>query len=271
MKLSQEQIAQFEADGFLIVDQIISDEQVDRIREGMSRVYSGTYNRDMRPAATRKAIAPLGTQSSVRWILNARILDADLWGAATDAALGQVAAQLLRTESVSVIEDDLLDKPGHSAPVNLHQDYSYWRFSTTPHMVSCWLALAKMTPALGPLELVRGSHRWGIGERPKELMHGSNDEYTCAMQAVMPAGIEPEFVTTVVPKGGGVFFHGLTFHGSRGNATDEWRRAFGLHWASSECRMDRSKLVSHNLPVLFSGIRQGEPLVNKYNPRVFPV
>jgi phytanoyl-CoA hydroxylase len=269
MKLSEEQISQFAADGFLVVERIVTDEQVDSIRAGMNRVYNGTYNRDMRPGAARGCVTPMGTSNSVRWILNARILDADLWEFTTDVDLGRAAAQLLRTSSVSVIEDDLLDKPGNSAPVNLHQDYSYWRFSTSANMVSCWLALSDMTEELGPLELVRRSHQWGFAERPKELMHGSDQEYDSAMKTILPEGTQPEFVPTVVPKGGGVFFHSLTFHGSRGNSTDQWRRAFALHWAGSGCLLDRSKLLSHHFPALFTGLKQGDPLVNKFIPRVY--
>ena len=271
MDITELQISQFEANGFLILERIVNDDQVNRICEGMSRVYSGTFNRDIRPAATRKGITPLGTSRSVRWILNARIVDAALWDIATDGTLGHAAARLLRTHSVSIIEDDLLDKPSHSAPVNLHQDCSYWRFSTSTNMISCWLALSDMTAEMGPLELVIGSHRWGTAERPKELMHGSDDEYLSAVRSVIPSGAKIEFVSTLVPRGGGVFFHGLTFHGSRGNSTERLRRAFGLHWASSECRLDRSKLVNHNFPALFTGLRQGDPLVNKYNPRVYPM
>lgn len=271
MDLSDEQVLRFETEGFLIVERIIADEQVERILDAMKRVYSGTYNRDLRPVAMRKPITPFGTKSSVRWILNARLVDADLWDLATDPVMGHAAARLLRTSSVSIIEDQLLGKPGHSAPVNLHQDYSYWRFSTSTNMLTCWLALSDMTMAMGPVELVRGSHCWGIATRPRELIHGSSDEYLSAAQDIIPDGTDLQFVPTVVPKGGGVFFHGLTFHGSRINSTDQWRRAVSLHWAASDCRLDRSKLVDYDHPYLFVGLRQGDRLVNKYIPQVYPV
>jgi phytanoyl-CoA hydroxylase len=271
MVVSDEQVSQFETDGFLILDRIISDAQVDRTLAAMDRVYGGTYNRDIRPAAVRKPVSPFGTKQSVQWILNARIVDSDLWALATDRVLGQTVARLLRTSAASVVEDQLLAKPERGAPVNLHQDYSYWSFSTSTNMVTCWLALTDMTAEMGPVELVRGSHRWGICTRPRELIHGSSEEYLAAAQTVAPEGAELQFQSVIVPKGGGVFFHGLTFHGSRGNSTDRWRRAVSLHWAASDCLLDRSKLLDYDHPYLFSGLRQGDRLVNKYIPQVYPV
>jgi phytanoyl-CoA hydroxylase len=271
MDLTPDQILKFSEDGFLIVERIIDDAQVACILKAMDRVYTGAYNRDIRPAPVRKPITPFGTKRSVRWILNARTVDADLWNVATDPVLGHVAARLLQSPSVSILEDQLLDKPDHGVPVNLHQDYSYWRFSTSVNILSCWIALCDMTLDMGPVELARGSHRWGFAIRPRELIHGSNEEYLSAAQGVIPPGEQFEFVSTVVPKGGGVFFCGLTFHGSRGNSTDRVRRAISLHWASSDCRLDRTKLADYDHPYLFTGLRQGDRLTNRYIPQVYPV
>ena len=269
MNLSDEQVSQFEQDGFLVVDRIIDPAQVERVLEAMNRVYSGSYNRDIRPQAVRNEIKPLGTDKSVKRVLNARLLDAELWDIATNRVLGEAAARLLKTPAVSVVEDQLLDKPVQSVPVNLHQDYSYWRFSTSTNMLTCWIALSDMTPEMGPVEIARGSHRWGFAARPRELIHGSNEEYLGAAQGDMPEGAQFDFVPAVVPAGGGVFFHGLTFHGSRGNSTDRVRRAISLHWASAECQLDRSKLVDYDHPYLFTGLKQGGRLANKYIPEVY--
>lgn len=270
MKLTAEQVQRFEDEGFLIVENILNRERANGICDAMDRVYGGTYNRDVRPSSVRSAIKPFGTQTSVKWILNARLVDSDLWGIATDVTLGAMAAQLLGTQSVSIVEDQLLDKPGHSVPVNLHQDYSYWRFSTSTNMLTCWISLCELTIEMGPVELARGSHRWGFAARPRELIHGSTEEYLSAAETVMPEGSRFDFVSALVPKGGGVFFHGLTFHGSRGNSTDRVRRAISLHWAGADCLLDRLKLADYDHPYLFTGLRHGDRLANKYIPQVYP-
>jgi ectoine hydroxylase-related dioxygenase (phytanoyl-CoA dioxygenase family) len=270
MKLSEDQVKQFDEDGFLVVDNILDQFDIDVLLGAMDRVYAGHYNRDVRPPAIRKRVVPFGTANSVRWILNSRTVDADVWSIATSPRLGESAARLLRTPAVSIIEDQLLDKPDNGAPVNLHQDYSYWRFSTSVNMLTCWIALTDMTPDMGPVEAVRGSHRWGFAARPRELINGSEGEYLSATEPVMPQGALLDFVTTIVPRGGGIFMHGLTFHGSRGNHTAKMRRAMSLHWAAEDCRLDRTKLFDYDHPYLFTGLANGDRLNNRYVPQVYP-
>lgn len=270
MDITEEQVERFDSDGFLIIERIVSDEQVEQLLAAMERIYEGVYTRDVRPPAMRQPVTPFGSTNTVRWVLNARIVDADVWSLVTQPALARIASRLLRTSSVSVIEDQLLDKPAQGVPVNLHQDYSYWKFLTSTNTISCWIALSDMTASMGPIELVQGSHRWGVATRPRQIVHDSSDEYTSAAEAVRPEEEPYKFSSAIVPKGGGVFFHGLTFHGSRGNSTDQRRRALSLHWASAECRLDRSKLADHDYPYYFAGLKHGDPVKNKYFPQVDP-
>src|SRR5262249_36215256 len=91
-----------------------------------------------------------------------------------------------------------------------------------------------------------------------------------AAHALKPPQLPLDLVRVEVPRGGGVFFHGLTLHGSRRNLTDRPRRACSIHWAGDQCRIDRSKVTEHNYPYCFSGLTNGGPIVNKYMPQVFP-
>ena len=85
------------------------------------------------------------------------------------------------------------------------------------------------------MELVRGSHRWGSAP-PARQFHGP-EAYRREMQAAATrAGVEPEIVPVVVPRGGGAFHHGWTWHGSGFNHSDKPRRTLVLHAISSEAR-----------------------------------
>src|SRR5579872_5479402 len=108
MNISDEQLLQFEEHGFLIVEQILAVAQVQRMLDAMERLRRGVCNRDIRPPAQRKVFTPFGTDSSFLTYFNPRVLDADVWEIATDGVLGCTAARLLRTPSVSLIEDQLL-------------------------------------------------------------------------------------------------------------------------------------------------------------------
>jgi hypothetical protein len=270
MDVSREQVESFRRDGFLILPRIWTEAQVSLMKEAIDRVSSGRYSDDRRPPALRKPVAPLGTSQSVHWYLNARILDRDIWTLATDARLGGIAARLLETDSVSIVEDQLLDKPPTGLPVNSHQDYAYWPFSTSTEMITCWIALEDMRPELGPVAVVRGSHRWGQGQKPQDLIEGSASNWLAAAEASRPRDREIEIVSAQVPAGGGVFFHALTFHGSPGNSSAVVRRACSLHFASSACRVHLAATARVNHPFFFANLKNGGPLVNRYMPRVYP-
>jgi phytanoyl-CoA hydroxylase len=267
---SAKQIEQFQEDGFLILPHILEPDQTARALAGMDRVYAGIYNHDQRPLALQKPVSPFGSDVSVHWILNARVLDKDLWSVATDPGLGEFAAALLGSSAVSIVEDQLLDKPGYSVPVNVHQDYSYWQFSSSANMATCWIALCDMTADMGAVEMIRGSHRWDMTVRPRELVHGSDQDYLSALESVRHGGAALEFETAIVPAGGGVFLHSKMLHGSRRNTTQYRRRAMSLHWAAKECRLNREKLVNYDCPYFFARLKDGDQLVNKYMPQVFP-
>jgi ectoine hydroxylase-related dioxygenase (phytanoyl-CoA dioxygenase family) len=264
-----EEIARFDDDGFIIADEILSKSQVDAVLASSDRVQNGEYNGDRRPPGLRKPLAHFGRESSIAWYLNARIVDRDLWSVTTDGALGAAAATLLRTATLSLVEDQLLDKPAPGLPCNFHQDYGYWRFSSSTQMISCWIALVDMTIEMGPLELIPGSHRWGHISNPRELIAGSEESWLEAVERARPPAVEPRFVRVCVSAGGGAFFHSLTFHGSGRNLSGVRRRALSIHWAGEECRVDRSQLAEYSYPYMFAGIPDGGEVVNKYMPRVY--
>lgn len=270
MSVSRQDVERFRRDGFLILPRIWAEDQISSMKAAIDRVASGCYNHDRRPPAVRRRVAPLGTEQSVRWYLNARILDRDIWALSTDARLGAVAAHLLETDSVSIVEDQLLDKPPSGLPVNSHQDYAYWPFSTSTEMITCWIALENMRPELGPVSVVRGSHRWGKGQKPQDLIEGSAHNWLAAAEASKPRDVEMDLVPVEVDAGGGVFFHALTFHGSPENSSSSVRRACSIHFASGACRVDMAATARVNHPYFFANLKNGGPLVNRYMPRVYP-
>jgi ectoine hydroxylase-related dioxygenase (phytanoyl-CoA dioxygenase family) len=208
-------------------------------------------------------------------VVNGRLLDADIWSLVTRAELGRCAARLLETSAVSVIEDQLLDKPPGGAPLATHQDYRYWQFSTSPRMLTCWVALDDMTPENGTVHVVPGSHRWGqqaverdIAEDFRDSVNGAIN-YLRVAEALRPPDAEIQFTPVIVPAGGGVLFHSLTIHSSGRNTTDRRRRALSVHYASAECRIIPVKTYDQAFPYCFARLKDGDRLVNKYLPEVY--
>jgi phytanoyl-CoA hydroxylase len=276
-EISDEQVQQFDRDGFLIVDRVLEPEEVEVARAGMDRILAGEYTGDRRPPALRSKPHPtFGNENTTRWVLNGRLVDESVWSVVTSPEPARAAARLLQTESVSVIEDQLLDKPGGGAPVASHQDYRYWQFSTSPQMLTCWIALDDMSSEIGAVELIPGSHRWGqvavnrsLADDFKEAVDGGNG-YLRVAESLRPPDAELKFVPALVPIGGGAFFHSLTVHASGLNRTNRRRRALSIHYAGAECRMDMTRATDQTFPYCFARLQSGDRLVNKYFPEVYP-
>jgi ectoine hydroxylase-related dioxygenase (phytanoyl-CoA dioxygenase family) len=276
MQVDDNFVARFERDGFIIVDRILDAGAVEIARRALDRVRAGHYVGDRRPPAMRSATHPtFGGDRTTHWIVNGRLLDEQLWSLVTASELGQAAARLLRTSRVSVIEDQLLDKPPGGAPLATHQDYRYWQFSTSTRMLTCWIALDDMSRDNGTVEMVPGSHRWGEYVADRGLADDFRDSvdgasiYLRVADALRPADVSLELVPVVVPAGGGVFFHSLTIHSSGANATAHRRRAVSIHYASEECRIILGKTVEQAFPYCFARLKDGDRLVNKYLPEVY--
>lgn len=267
---------QFKRDGFVILDRILDAEGVERARRSLDRILAGEYQGDRRPPALQAAPHPiLGDARTTHWVINGRLLDADIWSLVTRAELGRTVAGLLQTRAVSVIEDQLLDKPPGGAPLATHQDYRYWQFSTSPQMLTCWIALDDMSPEIGTVHVIPGSHRWGQQAVERNLAEDFRDSvdgahhYLRVAEALRPPDAALQFTPVLVPAGGGVLFHSLTIHSSSGNRTDRRRRALSIHYAAAECRIMLAKTADQPFPYCFARLKEGDRLVNKYLPEVY--
>lgn len=266
MHLTPQQIAQFQLDGFLILDRILSPEQVVKARAAEDRIYAGEFTQDLRPADRRRPI-PTWPADRTKHYVHARFLDRDFWDIATAPVPARMSAEVLGTSSVALTEDQLLDKPPGARPLAMHQDYSYWGFADVPQMTTCWIALNDSTSDLGPMQFIRGSHRWPLAPTPTNFSGGDEDTIMEAAEKVRPAGAKMELVEVVVPAGGGSIHHAMTLHGSRGNRSNRTRHAISLHYAAAECRcVDQRKTWE---PWMWEGIGDGDRIANRWMPVVY--
>lgn len=108
----------------------------------------------------------------------------------------------------------IMFKPAqHGGVKPWHQDYAYWA-SLRPEQVTCWLALDDATPDNGCMQLIPGSHKWGLVKHMKEELQ------------VDPKNLPMNMVKVAPMKAGSILcFHVLTFHYSGPNTSEKSRRA----------------------------------------------
>ena len=268
MPITDQQKSDFQRDGFLILERIVSDEQVARARAAIKRIWRGQITRDRRPAELREPLPDRSAESpGLKHIVNGRLLDADLWDVMTDERLGADIAKLLETGTVSLTEDQLFEKPPGCKPIAMHQDRPYQRFARGHGLTTVWIALTDMTIDMGPLEYIPGSHLWDVGRENKVFADGDEDAYMIEAERIRPPGAKLDTVPVLVEAGGGGIHHSRCMHGSRRNTSGRPRGSMAMHHAAWEVRMDTSGKLWH--PAYWEGLADGDPIVNDYFPVVY--
>ena len=132
-------------------------------------------------------------------------------------------------------------KPPGAPPLVFHRDSPYFDF-VPDDVVTVWVALDAMAPELGPLEYVRGSHRWADGRSGSAAQFFDTDRFALVRSAAEREGVAESVEARVVsmaglPAGGCSIHDGRTWHGSGANeSASSPRRGVGIHFVPAEAK-----------------------------------
>lgn len=230
--LTSQQKKQFDEDGFVLVDRLIDDQTIDKLRHAFDRLFCGEFETGISPDEVNWQEGT-GDPSLTRQICNGWKADRTVAEVILREDLGRSIAQLGDWRGTRVMIDNVLWKPTSARALGHHQDNAYLNWFTPSELLSCWIALDDTTAAGGTVEFVRGSHKWQTG-KPEGQFHGPDEYRKYMLKAAEREGVEPEIVYVEVPKGGGSFHHGWTWHGSGINSSDNPRRSLVLHGMRSD-------------------------------------
>ena len=127
-----------------------------------------------------------------------------------------------------------------------HQDQAYWPVTPDPRTASFWLAIDPSTEANGCLRFVAGSHRETELRRHHPL-HGDRDK-SHTLVAEVDENVDPIRVVPIA-RGDVTVHHERVVHGSGGNTSESWRRAYIIAFRSRETVAHERRLGfthSHN-------------------------
>jgi len=249
-RLSDEQIAFFHENGYLAGVRVLSDGQVDTLREELAALaepaHPGNelfyeYHSNESADPDRVLFHALGA-----WRITAGFHDL-LW----NPAFTVPASQLLGG-AVRFWHDQLFCKPAHhGGVVAWHQDYSYWTRTTPMSHLTCWIGLDDAAIDNGCLQYVPGSHRWEL--LPVTGLAGDMD----AIQTVLSDEQKRQFhpVPVELKKGQCAFHHPMLVHGSFENSTDRPRRATVINvFRDGVCSYTDDELLG-GVPIIAKGER----------------
>lgn len=231
-----EDIAFFKENGYWISPKIISDEWLEKLRERMEKVYRHEYETGMPPSYAWSEETSL--PNSLRKTDNAHWSDLTIRALAYNPLIGKIAAALHETDTIRFWEDQLLLKPANSgggaSNVGWHQDYHYWPCFQNPEtLITAWVAYDDVDEANGCMQMVPGSHQWGILQYSDFYEQDLNKQLT---NIATVKGNTGSPVPIIMKAGQVSFHHSLTLHGSGPNVSDRVRRSSALHYVAGETR-----------------------------------
>jgi len=204
-KLNQEQIAQFDRDGYLMVKELFDVEEMNLLMQ--------IAKADEQIAQNAQERLDLLSGRSKLWITGN--LGEDIYSAFVHChRVVDPLEQLLRGEVYHYHHKIMLKEPLVGGAWEWHQDYGYWysKGCLFPDMASCLIAIDAATVENGCLQVIKGSHRMG------RIDHGKAGEQTGAdLNRVNEALKHLPLVHCEMQPGTALFFHCNLLHRSDAN------------------------------------------------------
>lgn len=260
--LSREQASQFDRDGYLVLDDLFSADELEFLQSEAGKLLADPAALDSETVITE----PGGDE--IRSIFEIHAQSRVLARLAADERLAGVARFLLGDE-VYIHQSRLNYKPGfRGKEFYWHSDFETWHVEDgMPRMraLSMSVLLAENTPHNGPLMLLPGSHRTFltcIGETPddhyrvslKKQEYGVPDELSLAELAHRHGIVAP-----IGKPGTVVIFDCNLMHGSNGNITPYPRSNAFLVYNAVSNRLEAPFGVDKPRPDFIAA--RGEPRV----------
>jgi ectoine hydroxylase-related dioxygenase (phytanoyl-CoA dioxygenase family) len=264
-QLDREQIDFFFEHGYLSGIRVLSDEQVEALRQELARLTDAQpedrelfyeYNSNESTDPDHVLFHALGA-----WRVAAGFHDL-LWHPGFTLPASQLLGGAIR-----LWHDQLFSKPAHhGGVVAWHQDYSYWTRTRPLAHLTCWIGLDDATRENGCLQYISGSHRWP--DLPVTGLAGD----MMAIDAVLDDEQRREFrhpVAVELKKGEASFHHPRLVHGSFANHSDRSRRATVINVMKDGVRSASNEPLLQGIPVIRAGQKvEGQFFPILYEPRI---
>ncbi|MFO0427965.1 MAG: phytanoyl-CoA dioxygenase family protein [Planctomyces sp.] len=213
--LTQEMIGLFQKDGYIVVPDLLSEEE-----NGLLRAVAAL---DHAQAASRTSRAD-GEGGAVELVVSNELPQDSICSMIVQSRpLVEAMETLLQDEVYHYHNKMILKEPLIGGAWTWHQDYGYWYNNGClfPHMASCMFAVDHATRENGCLQVIQGSHHMG---RVDHIRRG--DQTGADLERVEEALRKLPLVYVEMPPGSAVIFHGNTLHRSDQNRSTKPRWAF---------------------------------------------
>lgn len=214
--ITDEQMQSLHRDSWVSLPGLLDSETVDRVRG----VLGATEQSDIvtGPDEFKTESTTLVIREGVSWT------DPYMRAVVTSRRLSSAVTTLMRQADALVTHDISFFQRVGSSGTPFHQDYSYQPFDRKG-CLTLWIALVDLTPEMGPLRYLRGSHLEG----PLGLIEARD------IRDIYPHLKDSEIVAGQAMKAGDAQAHwDLTIHGAQPNEGARSRDAMAFRYMRSD-------------------------------------
>lgn len=232
--LTPEQRMSYEQNGFVLIKNLVSEEDINRFRKEFERI--------CRQEVKVPGLVVMRDLASLRLEFNQRSInkvqdfqeDPELF---RYCSLPQILkyVECFTGPNIMAMHTMLINKPPDAGKKTsrhpMHQDLHYFPFRPADRIVCAWTAMEKVNGDNGCLVVLPGTHTSTLQEHDYPDWEGGVNKMYHGVRNYNPQ--HPE-VLLEMEKGDTVFFHPLLIHGSGMNQTQGFRKAISCHYASAD-------------------------------------
>ena len=258
-RLSAQQAASYERDGFVIGVPMLDDDQIGALRDELEFLMRPEqaanplfyeYNSNESADASKRLFHALGA-----WRVTPAFHDIVFF-----QPLVSVAKQLLGG-SVRFWHDQVFVKPARDGGVVAwHQDYSYWTRTVPCAHLTAWIGLDDSDEENGCVRYVPGSQQWPL--LPREALAGDMETVLGFLSDEQRESFSA--VPSILKAGEASFHHPMTLHGSFENRSNRPRRGVVINFIRDGVISDTNEPLLAGVPP----IPKGSKIEGKFFPLV---
>ena len=231
MALTAEQREFWAENGYLVVENVLTATEVERLREAVTELESHADGLTESTDRFKLKVFGDGGGKRVQSIAEPHEAGADWMMLARHPRLLDVVEDLLGP-NIQLYYSMLMMKPpreGFQAP--WHQDFAFFVHDRAD-ILACMVAIDDATIENGCLRVVPGSHKLGL------VNHFKDGQFTEVVQGDTSDFDNPERHRALPAKAGSlILWHALTLHSSQPNRSERARRAIVFEYKNPEARL----------------------------------
>jgi phytanoyl-CoA hydroxylase len=222
-KITQEQIQFFHDQGYLVVNNLLSEDEIEGAKLGIKALIEGD-DQDYKGVQIEgklrgKDLTIEQKHSAVRKLASFVEHDSRLKHVSEHPQILSLLTTLMGEEPL-MFQDMALLKPPQGREKPWHQDCAYFNMPLGSLVIGVWIALDEATSENGCLHIIPGSHKEG------PMLHFKRRDWQICDTDVE---VKRDVMVPLKP-GSCLFWHGMTHHGSPTNLSSSSRRALQFHY-----------------------------------------